>query len=71
MITGLICGVGVLPVYQRKGIGKDIIENLVTHCKNQRVFPQLMCEDHLIDFYENLGFKPFTTGMTYPIERNK
>ena len=28
VITGLICGVGVLPLYQGQGVGKKIIEKI-------------------------------------------
>ncbi|MFC6346801.1 GNAT family N-acetyltransferase [Vagococcus carniphilus] len=69
IITGLICGVGVLPLYQGQGVGKKIIEKLVNECEKNRIFPQLMCDKSLISFYESIGFKEFTVGMNYSIKR--
>lgn len=37
VITGIICGVGVLPEYQSIGIGKEIIERLVQRCEKIRL----------------------------------
>ena len=43
VITGIICGVGVLPKYQSSGIGKEIVKRLIQHCEQNKVIPQLMC----------------------------
>lgn len=51
VITGLICGVGVQPRYQSKGIGKSIIELLVEKCKEEGLIAQLMCNDSLEKYY--------------------
>ncbi|MBS4172686.1 GNAT family N-acetyltransferase [Bacillus sp. FJAT-49736] len=69
VITGLICGVCVLPIYQSKGIGKEIVTLLVQHCEKNRVIPQLMCVNNLEGYYEKLGFKKFTIGMTKQLNR--
>lgn len=69
VITGLICGVGVLPLYKGQGVGKKIIGKLVNECEKNRIFPQLMCDKSLISFYESIGFKEFTVGMNYSIKR--
>src|SRR5574337_1339065 len=33
IITGIICGVGVSPKYQKQGIGKNIVKELVSFCE--------------------------------------
>ncbi|MFM1654391.1 GNAT family N-acetyltransferase [Brevibacillus sp. B_LB10_24] len=69
VITGIVCGVGVRPSHQSKGIGKEIVKRLVDHCEQNRVIPQLMCVESLESYYETLGFKKFTIGMTRSINR--
>ncbi|EKN70131.1 N-acetyltransferase GCN5 [Neobacillus bataviensis LMG 21833] len=69
VITGIICGVCVLPSYQSKGIGKEMLNRTITHCEQHRVIPQLMCAEGLESYYETLGFKKFTTGMSKNINR--
>lgn len=69
VITGVICGLGVHPDYQSRGIGRRILGRLVEHCEKSRVFPQLMCEEGLEPYYEKLGFQRFTIGMKKNIQR--
>jgi GNAT superfamily N-acetyltransferase len=69
VITGIICGVCVLPEYQSKGIGKEIVERLIRHCEQKRVIPQLMCVEDLKYYYESIGFEEFSIGMTKDIKR--
>ncbi|MES5894215.1 GNAT family N-acetyltransferase [Bacillus cereus group sp. RP43] len=69
VITGIICGVCVLPEYQSKGIGKEIVERLIRHCEQKRVIPQLMCVEDLKSYYESIGFEEFSIGMTKHIIR--
>lgn len=69
VITGLICGVGVHPDYQGQGIGREIVMRLVEKLQVNGIYPQLMCEETLIPFYEKIGFEKFTVGMNYPIQR--
>ncbi|MCU5463390.1 MULTISPECIES: GNAT family N-acetyltransferase [Bacillus cereus group] len=69
VITGIICGVGVLPEYQSIGIGKEIIERLVQRCEKNKVIPQLMCVEKLQSYYESVGFEAFSIGMTKHIMR--
>ncbi|MBK5350673.1 GNAT family N-acetyltransferase [Bacillus sp. TH22] len=69
VITGIICGVCVLPEYQSKGIGKEIVEQLIRHCEQKRVIPQLMCVEDLKYYYESIGFEEFSIGMTKHIKR--
>ncbi|MGG4091088.1 GNAT family N-acetyltransferase [Paenibacillus sp. FSL W8-0187] len=69
VITGVICGLGVHPGYQSRGIGREILHRLVEHCEKFGVFPQLMCEEELEPYYEKLGFQRFTIGMKKDIQR--
>ncbi|MBS9803254.1 GNAT family N-acetyltransferase [Bacillus cereus] len=64
VITGIICGVCVLPEYQSIGIGKEIVERLIQHCEQKKVIPQLMCVEKLQSYYESIGFEAFSIGMT-------
>ncbi|HDR4909093.1 TPA: GNAT family N-acetyltransferase [Bacillus cereus] len=69
VITGIICGVGVLPKYQSIGIGREIVERLIQHCEQNKVIPQLMCVEKLQSYYESIGFEAFSIGMTKHIIR--
>ncbi|MDA2338618.1 GNAT family N-acetyltransferase [Bacillus cereus] len=69
VITGIICGVGVLPKYQSSGIGKEIVKRLIQHCEQNKVIPQLMCVEKLQSYYECIGFEAFSIGMTKHIIR--
>lgn len=69
VITGVICGVCVLPEYQSIGIGKEIVERLIQHCEQNKVIPQLMCVGKLQSYYESIGFEAFSVGMTKHIIR--
>ncbi|GIO28320.1 GNAT family N-acetyltransferase [Ornithinibacillus bavariensis] len=69
VITAIICGVCVLPSYQSKGIGKEIVNRIIQHCEQNKVIPQLMCVDSLEPYYKDLGFRKFSIGMTKEINR--
>ncbi|RAN91710.1 GNAT family N-acetyltransferase [Bacillus sp. SRB_28] len=69
VITGIICGVCVMPEYQSMGVGKEIVERLIRHCEQKRVIPQLMCVEDLKYYYESIGFEEFSIGMTKHIKR--
>ncbi|EEL82083.1 Acetyltransferase, gnat [Bacillus cereus AH1271] len=69
VITGVICGVCVLPEYQSIGIGKEIVKRLIRHCEQNKVIPQLMCVEKLQAYYESIGFEAFSVGMTKHIIR--
>ncbi|PGO21712.1 GNAT family N-acetyltransferase [Bacillus cereus] len=69
VITGIICGVCVMPKYQSFGIGKQIVERLIQHCEQNKVIPQLMCVENLQSYYESIGFEAFSIGMTKHIIR--
>jgi ribosomal protein S18 acetylase RimI-like enzyme len=69
VITAIICGVCVMPSYQSMGIGKELMNHMISHCEENKVIPQLMCVENLERYYETLGFKKFATGMTKNIIR--
>ncbi len=69
VVIGIICGVGVLPNYQTKGIGKEMLNRIIQHCEQNRVIPQLLCVENLESYYESFGFKKFSIGMTSNIKR--
>jgi GNAT superfamily N-acetyltransferase len=69
VITGIICGLGVSPKYQSKGIGKEMLNRIIQHCECNRVIPQLMCVEQLESYYESFGFVKFTIGMTRKTNR--
>jgi ribosomal protein S18 acetylase RimI-like enzyme len=69
VITGIICGLCVLPSYQSKGIGKEMLNRMIDHCEENRVIPQLLCTESLEPYYESFGFRKFTVGMTRNIIR--
>ncbi|MED2040078.1 GNAT family N-acetyltransferase [Bacillus wiedmannii] len=69
IITGVICGVCVMPEYQSIGIGKELVERLIRHCEQNKVIPQLMCVEKLQSYYESIEFEAFSIGMTKPIKR--
>lgn len=69
VITGIICGLCVLPSYQSKGIGKEMLHRLIGHCEQNRVIPQLLCTESLETYYESFGFRKFSVGMTRNINR--
>ena len=69
VVTGIICGVGVLPNYQFKGIGKEMLNRIIQHCEQNGVIPQLMCVEDLESYYESFGFKKFSIGMKSNIKQ--
>jgi GNAT superfamily N-acetyltransferase len=58
VINAYICGLGVHPEYRHKGIGTEIMRRLVEQCESSSLHFQFFCEEHLVPFYENMGFKP-------------
>lgn len=62
VITGVICGLGVHPDYQSRGIGREILHRLVEHCEKFGVFPQLMCEEELEPFMRSWVFSDSPLG---------
>lgn len=63
IINAYICGLGVLTQYRHNGIGTTIMELLTKKCKENNLHTQFFCEEHLVPFYEKMGFHQFATGM--------
>lgn len=57
-----ICDVAVLPSYQGKGIGREIICRLIAHSKHHRKII-LYAVPGKESFYKKLGFKRMSTAM--------
>jgi GNAT superfamily N-acetyltransferase len=45
----------VLPEYQKQGIGKQLVQRLLTHTKNYYMV-DVVCNPSLLPFYEQFGF---------------
>lgn len=58
-----LCGVGVRNSHRRRGIGAELTRRLVEKAAEDGLHVQLLCEESLIPYYENLGFQVFATGM--------
>jgi GNAT superfamily N-acetyltransferase len=57
ILYAMIYDLIILPSYQGKGIGKEILERLLAHCKTQGVqHVQLFCAKGKRLFYEKFGF---------------
>ncbi|EON76017.1 hypothetical protein ADIS_3495 [Lunatimonas lonarensis] len=63
IINAYLCGVGVIPELQNKGIGRQISKLLIESCTKKGLPIQLFCEDRLIPFYKKFGFTEFAIGM--------
>jgi len=63
IINAYICGVGVLPMYRRQGIGTEIIKKLASHCTESNLHIQFFCDESMIAYYEKIGFERFAIGM--------
>lgn len=66
-----IYDVSILPEYQGKGIGKLILENIISHAPSCNFI--LYASPGKEGFYESLGFGKLSTGMGlfYDMERMK
>ncbi len=62
-LNSYICGLGVSEGYRNQGIGKKLMEMMTDFCRNENLNPQFFCEEHLISFYEKIGYKVFASGM--------
>lgn len=63
VINAYICGLGVLPEYQRRGLGTKILNLLVEQCQKHNLHVQLLCDEEHLSYYRANGFIPFTIGM--------
>jgi len=63
VMNAYLCGLGVHPNFRNLGIGTEISRRLVTHCIESNLHIQFFCEEHLIPYYEKMGFEEFAAGM--------
>ncbi|AOT72111.1 GNAT family N-acetyltransferase [Geosporobacter ferrireducens] len=63
VINGYLCGLGVHPSYRSQGIGREITRRLLEKCEENKLHPQLFCEEKLVPYYEHFGLKVFAVGM--------
>lgn len=63
VINAYVCGVCVETEYRHQGIGKKIMSILMEKCKADNLHVQLFCEDHLVDYYRDMGLHEFAIGM--------
>lgn len=64
MINGYLCGLAVHSAFRHRGIATTIINRLCEFCEEKNLHIQFFCEEHLVEFYENMGFTCFARGMT-------
>jgi len=58
-------------MHRNKGIGKQIVENLVNYAKEKLCYRiDLACDSKLINFYKSLGFNKQLICMSMLIEEN-
>lgn len=62
-INAYLCGVGVHPDYQQRGIGSEIIRRLGSICSEAGLHVQLFCSSEKTSYYERFGFETFAIGM--------
>lgn len=63
VINAYICGIGVLPNYRNRGIGREITLKLSRYCLNQGLHVQLVCGKDLVPMYKKFGFDEFAIAM--------
>jgi ribosomal protein S18 acetylase RimI-like enzyme len=66
-LNAYLCGLGIHPDYQGKGIGLMLSKKLIEIAEFDGIAVQLLCADHLVAYYEELGFEKFTVGMKKPL----
>tara|TARA_R110002012_G_scaffold252147_3_gene430861 strand:+ start:76545 stop:76967 length:423 start_codon:yes stop_codon:yes gene_type:complete len=65
---GIISQMAILPKYQKLGIGKSILTQLLKKCKENQVETiELNAREAAIDFYGKMGFE--VVGTKYPSQK--
>ena len=65
VINAYLCGLGVLPEFRGHGIGTSITKMLISHCEENKLHIQILCEEGLIPYYTKIGFAKFAVGMKF------
>ena len=63
MTNAYLCGLCVHNEYRYKRIGTKIVTMLRDYCRENNLHMQFFCEDHLVSYYEKMGFVKFAVGM--------
>ncbi|WP_257153296.1 GNAT family N-acetyltransferase [Bacillus pseudomycoides] len=63
VINAYLCGLVVHPLFQNRGIGKEIVQKLIVKCQKQNLHLRFLCTKENIPFYEKLNFEEFGVGM--------
>jgi N-acetylglutamate synthase-like GNAT family acetyltransferase len=63
--VALISGLIVDPAYRRRSIGKNMINKMISKCKQHKLAIQLFTTDENMEYYKNLGFATFANGLIY------
>ena len=58
----------VLPEYQKRGIGKELVERMLNELSNLYMI-DLTCDKNLVKFYEKFGMLSHTAMMVRNFER--
>jgi glucosamine-phosphate N-acetyltransferase len=62
--VGHIEDVAVHPDFQKQGIGAALVRHATEKAKDFGCYKAILnCHDHLIPFYERLGYRQYDTGM--------
>ncbi|MNC62345.1 Acetyltransferase (GNAT) family protein [compost metagenome] len=63
VIQCLICEMIVLPAYQKQGLGRAVMEHLISHCRANGIrWIQLSAAQGKAGFYEQFGFAARPAG---------
>ena len=59
-----ICNMAISPVYQKRGIGKELMHTIATLLKENFLLPALVATPGNRGFYENFGFQSESEGFS-------
>lgn len=63
-VVGHIEDVAVHPEFQKHGIGRALVEHLLSECRKWKCYKVILdCAEHVIPFYERLGFHKWERAM--------
>lgn len=68
VLNAYICGLGVLPQWQKQGTASQILSRLTQRCSAAGMAPQLIAEAQNLPYYTRRGFVPFGAGLRHQKE---
>lgn len=63
LTNAYICGLGILPDYRNRGIGRELCCSLVAYGQQKNLHVQFFCEENLVPYYEKMDLEVFSVGM--------